>query len=70
MSLAGSPVVFVHCLWLHAISWGPWEELFREAGYVPLAPGWPGTSDTVEATRRQPDQVAGESIHDVVGHYA
>jgi pimeloyl-ACP methyl ester carboxylesterase len=70
MSLAGSPVVFVHGLWLHASSWGPWVELFREAGYAPSAPGWPGDSDTVEETRRQPGQVAGKGIDDVVGHYA
>jgi pimeloyl-ACP methyl ester carboxylesterase len=70
MSLAGSPVVFVHGLWLHASSWGPWVELFREAGYAPSAPGWPGDSETVEETRRQPGQVAGKGIDDVVGHYA
>jgi pimeloyl-ACP methyl ester carboxylesterase len=70
MSLAGSPVVFVHGLWLHASSWDPWVELFREAGYAPSAPGWPGDSDTVEETRRQSGQVAGKGIDDVVGHYA
>lgn len=29
MSLTGSPVVFVHGLWLHAGSWSPWAELNR-----------------------------------------
>jgi pimeloyl-ACP methyl ester carboxylesterase len=43
--------------------------LFREAGYEPQAPGWPGDSDTVEETRRQPDQVAGKGIDEVVDHY-
>jgi pimeloyl-ACP methyl ester carboxylesterase len=70
MSLAGSPVVFVHGLWLHATSWGPWVEAFREAGYVPQAPGWPGEPDTVEEARQQPGQVAGKGIDDVVEHYA
>jgi non-heme chloroperoxidase len=70
MSLAGSPVVFVHGLWLHASSWRPWVELFGEAGYQPLAPGWPGAADTVEETRRQPERVAGQGIDDVVEHYA
>jgi non-heme chloroperoxidase len=64
-----TPVVFVHGLWLHATSWGPWLDLFREAGYDPVAPGWPGTSDTVEETRRQADRVAGVGIDDVVNHY-
>src|ERR1700738_2225669 len=64
------PVVFIHGLWLHATSWGPWLELFREAGYAPVAPGWPGDSDTVEETRREPGKVAGHGIDDVVEHYA
>ena len=36
------PVVFVHGLWLLASSWDRWAELFREAGYSTLQPGWPG----------------------------
>ena len=46
-----APVVFVHGLWMHATSWTPWLELFTERGYAPVAPGWPGDADTVEATR-------------------
>src|SRR6516164_3771161 len=67
---AGRPVVFIHGLWLHATSWDPWMDLFRQAGYAPTAPGWPGDSDTVEETRRDPSKVAGQGIDDVVDHYA
>ena len=28
-----TPVLFVHGLWLHGTSWGPWMDIFREAGY-------------------------------------
>ena len=70
MSPANGNVVFVHGLWLHATSWDPWVALFREAGYEALAPGWPGDSDTVEETRRQPDRIAGKGIDEVVEHYA
>ena len=70
MSPANTPVVFVHGLWLHATSWDPWVDLFREGGYAPQAPGWPGDSDTVEETRRHPERVAGKGIDDVVAHYA
>ena len=28
------PVVFIHGLWLHHTSWGPWQELFAERGYA------------------------------------
>ena len=70
MTPAGRHVVFIHGLWVHATSWAPWAELFQTSGYTPLAPGWPGTSDTVEETRSHADQVAGKGIDDVVGHYA
>jgi len=70
MTQARTPVVFVHGLWLHADSWWNWVELFRESGYEPIAPGWPGDADTVEETRTDPEQVAGHGIDDVVSHYA
>src|SRR5260370_7130282 len=68
--MAGGPVVFVHGLWLHASSWGPWAEVFRESGYEPLTPGWPGIPDTVEEARNNPGQAAGKGIDDIVEHYA
>ena len=70
MTQPGSPVVLIHGLWLHSSSWGPWLELLQGAGYAPIAPGWPGTSDSVEETRRDPAKVAGVGIDDVVEHYA
>ena len=70
MTSSNGHVVFIHGLWLHATSWGPWTELFQTAGYAPLAPGWPGEPDTVEETRSHPEQVAGKGINDVVEHYA
>jgi pimeloyl-ACP methyl ester carboxylesterase len=69
MTTTGTPVVFIHGLWLHATSWAPWVELFREAGYEPIAPGWPGDSDTVEASRANPDSIADHGIDDVTEHY-
>lgn len=67
---AGTPVVFVHGLWLHATSWQPWMDLFAEAGYSPVAPGWPGEPETAEEARANPSAVAGHGINDVVDHYA
>jgi non-heme chloroperoxidase len=68
--MAGSPVVFVHGLWLHASSWGSWAELFGEGGYEPLMPGWPGIPDTVEEARTNPEGGAGKGIEEIVEHYA
>ncbi len=70
MTEPGTPVVFIHGLWLHATSWGPWLDLFREAGYEPTAPGWPNEPDTVAAARENPDVVANTSIDEAVAHYA
>ena len=66
----GTPVVFVHGLWLHADSWKPWVELFRAAGYDPVAPGWPGDSATVAESNAHPERIANVGIDDVVEHYA
>lgn len=65
-----TPVVFVHGLWIHGTAWGGWEDAFREAGYAPVSPGWPGDGETVADTREHPDRVAGHGIDDVVEHYA
>jgi non-heme chloroperoxidase len=65
-----TPVVFVHGLWLHATSWEPWVELFRDSGYAPTAPGWPGEPATVAEARANPSSVAGRGIDDVVAHHA
>ena len=70
MAQKANPVVFIHGLWLHATSWAPWEELFGNAGYDTMAPGWPGDEDTVELTRANPDGVANYGIDDVTNHYS
>lgn len=70
MADPGTPVVFIHGLWLHATSWTPWIDHFRAAGYAPIAPGWPHEPETVEQARANPDAVADISIDDATGHYA
>lgn len=64
------PVVFIHGLWLHATSWQPWISLFEEAGYQPIAPGWPGVADSVEAARERPSSIADHGIEAATRHYA
>lgn len=66
----GTPVVFIHGLWLHPTSWHAWEELFQANGYRTAAPGWPGVQDTVEATRADPNVVADPGIERITRHYA
>jgi pimeloyl-ACP methyl ester carboxylesterase len=70
MTESATPVVFIHGLWLHATSWGPWLDLFRGAGYDPVAPGWPNEPATVADAREHPEVVANTSIDEAVAHYA
>jgi pimeloyl-ACP methyl ester carboxylesterase len=70
MTASRRPVVFIHGLWLHATSWNRWLDLCRDAGYEPIAPGWPGEPETVQAARENPDLVAGTGIDDAVAHFA
>ncbi|MFF2993413.1 alpha/beta hydrolase [Streptomyces sp. NPDC057950] len=69
MSSPRTPVIFVPGLWLHSTSWTPWTELFQNAGYDPIAPGWPGQAATVEESRLRPEDLAGHSFGTVVAHY-
>jgi hypothetical protein len=63
-----APVVFIQGLWLHASSWNPWLQLFRDARYEPIAPGWPGEPSTVEEAREHPDLVANMGIDDATAN--
>jgi pimeloyl-ACP methyl ester carboxylesterase len=65
-----TPVVFVHGLWLLPSSWDRWADLFGDAGYAALTPGWPDDPETVEQARANPDLFAKKSIGQVVDHTA
>lgn len=63
------PVVFIHGLWLHASSWDAWQDLFREHGYDPVAPGWPGEPQALPAANAFPGPMAGTGIREALAHY-
>jgi len=65
-----TPVVFIHGLWLLASSWDRWATVFDEAGYAPLAPGWPDDPETVEQARANPNVLAGKGVVGVADHFA
>jgi pimeloyl-ACP methyl ester carboxylesterase len=67
-SSGAPPVVFIHGLWLLPSSWANWAELFRQAGYVPLTPDWPGDPGTVEEARVNPDVFAKKTLKQVADH--
>src|SRR5688572_17875625 len=63
-------IVFVHGLWLHAESWAPWIEFFRGKGYEATAASWPGDAATTDATRANPDALAGKGVTEIADHIA
>ena len=64
-----TPVVFVHGLWLLPSSWDRWAELFEQAGYAPLTPGWPDDPETVEEANANPETFARKSVGEVADHF-
>ena len=64
-----TPVVFVHGLWLLPSSWQRWADVFEEAGYAPLTPGWPDDPDTVEDAKAHPEVFAHKTVGQVADHF-
>ncbi|HUA74764.1 MAG TPA: alpha/beta hydrolase [Solirubrobacteraceae bacterium] len=64
------PVVFIHGLWLLPSSWDRWAEVFEQAGYAPLTPGWPDDPQTVEQANAKPEVFAHKSVGDVADHFS
>src|ERR1700754_2445962 len=63
-----TPVVLIHGLWVLPSSWGNWVDFFREAGYAPLTPDWPGDPETVEQARAHPEALAGKKLGEIADH--
>jgi pimeloyl-ACP methyl ester carboxylesterase len=64
----GTPVVFIHGLWLLPSSWANWADFFKQAGYAPLTPDWPDDPETVEEARANPDVLAKKTLKQVADH--
>ena len=65
-----TPVVFIHGLWLLPSSWDRWAEVFADAGYAPLTPGWPDDPETVAEANAHPEVFANKTVGQVAEHYA
>ncbi len=63
------PVVFVHGLWLLPSSWDRWAQLFEEAGFTALTPGWPDDPETVEEANARPEVFAKKTVGQVADHF-
>jgi non-heme chloroperoxidase len=63
-----TPVVFVHGLWLLPNSWDRWTELFEQAGYAAVTPGWPDDPETVEEAKAHREVFAHKSVGQIADH--
>jgi non-heme chloroperoxidase len=68
--MAKKTIVFIHGLWIHASSWLPWMDFFKQQGYETLNPGWPGDSNTVAECRANPHSIANRGVTEIADHYA
>jgi len=64
------PVVFIHGLWLLPTSWDRWKTVFEQAGYAPIAPGWPDDPDTVAEANAHPEVFANKKVRMVADHFS
>jgi len=64
-----TPVVFIHGLWLLPSSWDRWAEVFEEAGFTTLTPGWPDDPETVEDANADPAVFAHKTVKQVADHF-
>jgi non-heme chloroperoxidase len=65
-----TPAVFVHGLWLLPSSWDRWAQVFDEAGYASVLPGWPDDPETVEEAKAHPEVFANKTVGQVADHFA
>jgi pimeloyl-ACP methyl ester carboxylesterase len=49
--MAGTPVVFIHGMFMTALCWDGWAERFDAAGHTPTAFEWPNRDASVEELR-------------------
>ena len=63
------PVVFIHGLWLLPSSWDRWAQVFEEAGFTALTPGWPDDPETVVEANAKPDVFAHKTVGQVADHF-
>jgi pimeloyl-ACP methyl ester carboxylesterase len=64
-----TPVVFVHGLWLLPSSWDRWRQVFEQAGYTTLAPGWPDDPNTVEEANQNPEVLSHKTVGQIADHF-
>ncbi len=68
-SATAGTIVLIHGLWMTPLCWEHWIARYEDKGYKVLAPGWPGMDRSVEDIRRDPSNLAGLGVTEIVNHY-
>ncbi|MBS1625455.1 MAG: alpha/beta hydrolase [Bacteroidetes bacterium] len=61
-------IAFIHGLWMHRTSWQAWEEFFQSNGYKTVALSWPGDSDTIAASRANPEPIGNRGVKEIADY--
>ena len=62
-------IVLIHGLWMTPRSWEAFRRYYEERGYKVFAPPWPRLRGEVEDIRRDPSELAGLGLAEIVAHY-
>jgi pimeloyl-ACP methyl ester carboxylesterase len=62
-------IVLIHGAWMTPRSWDPFRRFYEQRGYRVLTPPWPRIEGEVEEIRRDPSEMAGLGISEIVDGY-
>jgi pimeloyl-ACP methyl ester carboxylesterase len=69
MTSKTNTIVLIHGAWMTPRSWDPFRGFYEERGYRVLTPPWPRIEGEVEEIRRDPSELAGLGIAEIVDGY-
>jgi pimeloyl-ACP methyl ester carboxylesterase len=69
MTSKTNTIVLIHGAWMTPRSWDPFRGFYEQRGYRVLTPPWPRIEGEVEEIRRDPSEMAGLGISEIVDGY-
>jgi len=69
MAPTSNTILLIHGAWVTPRSWDPFRGFYEQRGYRVLTPPWPRIEGEVEEIRRDPSEMAGLGISEIVDGY-
>jgi pimeloyl-ACP methyl ester carboxylesterase len=69
MTSKTNTIVLIHGAWMTPRSWAPFRGFYEQRGYRVLTPPWPRLEGEVEEIRRDPSEMAGLGMAEIVEGY-